>query len=169
MRVPSGNTTIHRPSSSRLRPWSIICRTAMPPAPRSMEMQRSMRRPQPTKGIHVSSRFSTQACGGRITACAKVSQARGMFHQRDCCAGRQVLVAFDHVVEAAKDLQRAQQHAAPRTAPARSGRGWAGTRRAMVKGIAYRNVNSRKKPVNISERRNCMSISCASWRCRAGP
>jgi len=40
-----------------------------------MAMGRSSFSPQPTKGIHSNSRFSTQTCGGNITNCATVSHA----------------------------------------------------------------------------------------------
>ena len=49
--------------------------TARCPSPRLMAMGRSSFSPQPMKGIHKSSRFSTHTCGGKITNCATVSHA----------------------------------------------------------------------------------------------
>ena len=49
--------------------------TARCPSPRLIAIGRSSFSPQPTNGIHNSSRFNTQTWGGKITNCATVSHA----------------------------------------------------------------------------------------------
>ena len=50
------------------------------PERRSIAIACSWRIPQPTTGIHSSSRLSTQTCRGKTTAIAIVSQEEECFH-----------------------------------------------------------------------------------------
>src|SRR5260221_687220 len=92
MRVPSGNTTIQKPCSSRSRPRRAMARKAATPRERSMAIGLISARPQPKKGIHRSSRLSTCTCGGKISWNASVSHADWCLERitagRACRGGR---------------------------------------------------------------------------------
>ena len=85
----------HKPSASRALPCSMTWLTARWPAPRLIAIGLSSFSPQPTNGIHSSSRLSTQTCGGKITKCAIVSQAEVWLLMTMWLPGGNVFAALD--------------------------------------------------------------------------